>query len=343
MTRIRAVDWEGALLLLDQRQLPTRTCWVRCERAEEVAAAITNLVVRGAPAIGVAAAWGMALAAEASSDEDDLCAAAALLEAARPTAVNLAWAVRRVLGAMLEVPPAERAVRARAEAAAIAAEDAAACRAMARHGADLIPGDGPVEVMTHCNAGALATTGIGTALGVVRELAARGRLANLWSCEARPVLQGARLTAWEALQDGLPVTLIADSAAATVLAERAVAAVIVGADRIAADGGTANKVGTYPLAVLARRHHVPFYVVAPTSTVDLDLPTAMEIPIEERDGDEVRKVRGVLVAPAEVPVFNPAFDRTPPELITAIVTERGVARPPFANALAAMVRGGREG
>ncbi|HHQ47278.1 MAG TPA: S-methyl-5-thioribose-1-phosphate isomerase, partial [Acidobacteria bacterium] len=166
---------------------------------------------------------------------------------------------------------------------------------------------------------------------------------NLWSCEARPVLQGARLTAWEALQDGLPVTLIADSAAATVLAERAVAAVIVGADRIAADGGTANKVGTYPLAVLARRHHVPFYVVAPTSTVDLDLPTAMEIPIEERDGDEVRKVRGVLVAPAEVPVFNPAFDRTPPELITAIVTERGVARPPFANALAAMVRGGREG
>ncbi|NOZ94693.1 MAG: S-methyl-5-thioribose-1-phosphate isomerase, partial [Acidobacteria bacterium] len=226
------------------------------------------------------------------------------------------------------------------EAAAIAAEDAAACRAMAQHGAALIPGEGPVEVMTHCNAGALATAGIGTALGVVRELAARGRLGMLWSCEARPVLQGARLTAWEAVQDRLPVTLIADSAAATVLSTRPVAAVIVGADRIAADGGTANKVGTYPLAVLARRHDVPFFVVAPTSTVDLSLPEAAGIPIEERDGEEVRRVRGVLVAPAGVPVFNPAFDRTPPELITAIVTERGVARPPFGEPLAALA--GRE-
>ncbi len=337
MTRIRALDWkDGALLLLDQRQLPARTAWIRCETAAEVADAIAALVVRGAPAIGVAAAWGVALAAARSPEEGDLREAADLLEGARPTAVNLSWAVRRTLAAALEVPPGERAGRARAEAEAIAAEDAAACRAMARHGAALIPGEGPVQVMTHCNAGALATAGMGTALGVVRELAERGRLERLWSCEARPVLQGARLTAWEALQDGLPVTLIPDSAAATVLSSRPVAAVIVGADRIAADGGTANKVGTYPLAVLARRHNVPFLVVAPTSTVDLSIPDASGIPIEERDADEVRRIRGVLVAPPEVPVFNPAFDRTPPELITAIVTERGVARPPFEHSLAVL-------
>ena len=338
MTRIRALDWsDGALLLLDQRQLPGRTAWIRCETAEQVAEAIAGLVVRGAPAIGVAAAWGMALATARSPEEDDLRAAAALLESARPTAVNLSWAVRRTLKAVLEVPPGERAARARAEARAIAAEDAAACRSMARLGADLIPGEGPVEVITHCNAGALATAGMGTALGVIRELAGRGRLARLWACEARPVLQGARLTAWEALQDGLPVTLIPDSTAATVLSSGSVAAVIVGADRIAADGGTANKIGTYPLAVLARRHGVPFLVVAPTSTVDLSIPDAGGIPIEERDPDEVRRIRGVLVAPADVPVFNPAFDRTPPELITAIVTEEGVAEPPFGPSLTALL------
>jgi len=338
MTRIRALDWkDGTLLLLDQRQLPTRTAWIRCETAAEVAEAIAGLAVRGAPAIGVAAAWGLALAAAASPEDTDLREAAKLLESARPTAVNLSWAIRRTLSVTLAVSPEERAERARAEAGAIAAEDAAACRAMARHGADLLASGEPVEVMTHCNAGALATAGIGTALGVVRELAGRGRLKRLWSCEARPVLQGARLTAWEALQDGLPVTLIPDSAAATVLSTRKLAAVIVGADRIAADGGTANKIGTYPLAVLALRHGVPFLVVAPTSTVDLAIPDAARIPIEERDADEVRRIRGVLVAPSDVPVFNPAFDRTPPELITAIVTESGVARPPFGPALTAMV------
>jgi len=337
MTRIRALNWEeGRLLLLDQRQLPARTAWIRCETPDQVAQAIASLVVRGAPAIGVAAAWGMALAAAASPREDALHRAAALLEGARPTAVNLSWAVRRVLKTALAAPPDRRAEAARAEAEAIAAEDAAACRVMARHGAGLVPGRGPVQVMTHCNAGALATAGMGTALGVIRELAGRGRLERLWACEARPVLQGARLTAWEALQDGLPVTLIPDSAAATVLSSGTVAAVIVGADRIAADGGTANKVGTYPLAVLAARHGVPFFVVAPISTVDLAIPDASGIPIEERDPEEVRRIRGVLVAPAGVPVFNPAFDRTPPELISAIVTDRGVAMPPFGEALAAM-------
>ncbi len=340
MTRIRALDWDDdALLLIDQRQLPLRTAWVRCTTATEVARAIAALVVRGAPAIGVAAAYGMALAAREDPGDAGLAAAAKILRSARPTAVNLAWAVNRVLAAATEVPPAERAARAIAEARAIEAEDAAACRAMARHGADLVGGEGPVEVLTHCNTGALATAGIGTALGVVRELAARGRLARLWACEARPVLQGARLTAWEALRDGLPVTLLADTAAAGVLRSRPLAAVLVGADRIAADGAVANKVGTYPLAVLARRHGVPFLVVAPTSTVDLSIPDGAGIPIEERDGDEVRRVGGVAVAPPEVAVYNPAFDVTPPELVTAIVTDRGVARPPYAAALAALCRG----
>ncbi len=332
--------WEdGELLLLDQRQLPSRVAWVRCGDAAAVASAIRDLVVRGAPAIGVAAAYGMALAAAADPSAPALEAAAARLRSARPTAVNLRWAVERVLERALAAPPPERAAAALAEARAIHAEDEAACEAMARHGADLVPGGGPVEVLTHCNTGALATAGIGTALGVVRELARRGRLARVWACEARPVLQGARLTAWEAVRDGLPVTLIADAAAATVLATRDLAAVLVGADRIAADGSVANKVGTYPLAVLAARHGVPFLVVAPTSTVDLEVPTGAAIPIEERDPDEVRKVRGVTVAPEAVEVYNPAFDVTPPELVAAIVTERGVARPPYREALRWLVEG----
>lgn len=340
-TTVRSLDWEeGALLLLDQRQLPGRTAWIRCETPEAVASAIAGLVVRGAPAIGVAAAYGMALAAARDPSEAALRDAAAALAAARPTAVNLAWAVERVLERTLEAAPDVRAAAALAEARTIHREDERACEAMARHGADLVPGDGPVEVLTHCNTGALATAGIGTALGVVRELARRGRLARLWAGEARPVLQGARLTAWEAVHDGLPVTLLADAAAATVIATRPLAAVLVGADRIAADGATANKIGTYPLAVLARRHGVPFLVVAPTSTVDLSVPGGAAIPIEERDGDEVRRIRGALVAPEAADVFNPAFDVTPPELITAIVTEAGVARPPFGETLRPLVENG---
>jgi methylthioribose-1-phosphate isomerase len=334
ITRVRALEWdETALLMLDQRQLPRRTAWVRCESPEAVASAIASLVVRGAPAIGVAGAYGVVLAALRDPQDEPLKRAAERLAAARPTAVNLAWAVNRVLEAALAAAPGERAEAALREARSIEREDEAACRAMASHGAELIPGSGPVEVLTHCNTGALATAGIGTALGVVRELHRRGRLARVWACEARPVLQGARLTAWEAAQDGLPLTLVPDSAAATVMGSRPLAAVLVGADRVAADGATANKVGTYPLAVLAERHGVPFFVVAPTSTVDLAVAGGAGIPIEERDPDEVRRLHGVWVAPEEVEVFNPAFDVTPPELITAIVTERGVARPPFGPAL----------
>ncbi len=341
MTRIRALEWDGeALLLLDQRQLPARTAWIRCATSGEVAAAIASLVVRGAPAIGAAAAWGAVLAVREARDAGTLAARLEELRSARPTAVNLRWAVDRVARAVESLPPAERPAAAAAEAEAIQEEDAAACRAMARHGADLLGEGPPVEVLTHCNTGALATAGMGTALGVVRELHARGRLARLWACETRPVLQGARLTAWEAVQDGLPVTLIVDSAAATVLASRPVAAVLVGADRIAADGSTANKVGTYPLAVLAARHGIPFHVVAPTSTVDLSLPGGAAIPVEEREADEVRTLRGMPLAPPGVDVFNPAFDVTPPELVTAIVTERGVARFPFREELALLCGGG---
>ncbi|NOZ79579.1 MAG: S-methyl-5-thioribose-1-phosphate isomerase [Acidobacteria bacterium] len=337
-SKIRTLDWDnGTLLLLDQRQLPLRTAWVRCATAKEVAGAIGTLVVRGAPAIGVAAAYGMALAALEDPAGHALRDAANHLKLARPTAVNLAWAVDRVLAAAMSGLPETRAARALAEARTIEDEDAAACLRMARLGADLLPGAAPVELMTHCNAGALATAGIGTALGVIREVAGRGRLRRLWAPEARPVLQGARLTAWEAMQDGLPITLMADTAAASVLRAGRVAAVFVGADRIAADGAVANKVGTYPLAVVAARHGVPFYVVAPVSTVDLETPSGDAIPIEERDGDEVRRVRGMAVAPPGVDVFNPAFDVTPPGLVTAIVTDRGVARPPYGDALATLI------
>ncbi len=333
MMAVKALDWDdGALLLFDQRQLPVRTAWVRCTTAGEVAAAIAQLVVRGAPAIGVAAAYGVALSARRDPELASLEVAARGLEAARPTAVNLTWAVQRLLARLRGVPERERAAVALAEARAIQAEDEDACRHMAQYGADLFP-DAEVEILTHCNTGALATAGIGTALGVVREIASRGRLGRLWMCEARPVQQGARLTAWEAEREGLPATLICDTAAGAVLSQRPIAAVVLGADRIAADGSAANKIGTYQLAVLAARHGVAFYVVAPTSTIDLDLPDGSSIPIEERDADEVRRVRGVQVAPPEIEVFNPAFDVTPPDLVTAIVTEKGVARPPFAAGL----------
>ena len=333
---VKALDWDGdALLLLDQRQLPVRTAWIRCSTADEVAAAISQLVVRGAPAIGVTAAYGLALAVRQDPELNGIERAAADLVAARPTAVNLAWAVRRLLTRVRDLPAQERAEAALAEARAVQAEDEDACLRMARNGASLFKDD-RVEILTHCNTGALATAGIGTALGVVREVFSRGRLARLWMCEARPVQQGARLTAWEAEREGLPATLICDTAAGAVLSQRPIAAVIVGADRIAADGSTANKIGTYQLAVLAARHGVPFYVVAPTSTVDLDLPDGSSIPIEERDADEVRRVRGLQVAPPAIDVFNPAFDVTPPDLVAAIITEGGVARAPLADGLRAL-------
>jgi methylthioribose-1-phosphate isomerase len=333
-TTVAALRWGDGLELLDQRLLPQRERWVAVPDAAAAGRAIRNLTVRGAPAIGLAAAY--ALAAETRRDPGlaRLRRVARRLAAARPTAADLAHAVARVVAAVEGAPPSERFSRALAAARGLHAADAAACLAIGRHGAALFDRV-PVALLTHCNAGALATGGIGTALGIVRALHAEGRLVRLYACEARPVLQGARLTAWEAVRDAIPVTLLADSAAASLLASGAVGGVVVGADRIAADGSVANKVGTYPLALAAARHGVPFVVAAPTTTFDLACATGREIPIEQRGADEVRRVRRVAVAPAGVDVYNPAFDVTPPEFVTAIVSERGAARP----VTAATVRG----
>jgi len=335
-TRVTPVRWRDGLELLDQRLLPHRVQWLRPQGAADAAHLIRDLAVRGAPAIGIAAAYALAQQARQTPHLGRLRAAAARLAAARPTATNLRWAVARVLAAATAAPPAARAAAALAEARAIHEEDAAACLAIGAHGAELF--SGRVAILTHCNAGALATGGIGTALGVVRTLHAQGRLVRLYACEARPVLQGARLTVWEAMRDGIPVTLLADSAAASLLASGAVQGVVVGADRIAADGSVANKVGTYPLAVVAHRHGVPFVVAAPVSTFDLHCPDGAAIPIEQRGAAEVQRCGGARVAPRAVAVFNPAFDVTPAELVTAIVSERGVARPVEAQQVARIGR-----
>ncbi len=334
---IAPVRWSGdRLLLLDQTRLPGEELTREYRRWEDVADAIRTLVVRGAPAIGVAAAFGIALAARQSraASVDDLLAdldvALKGLAATRPTAVNLFWALDRMRRTALEARGATTdALRARllAEAEAILAEDVAANRALGDHGARLVaPG---ARILTHCNAGALATAGYGTALGVIRSAHAQGKVALVWVDETRPVMQGSRLTAWECDREGIPHRLIADVAAASVMARGEVDLVVTGADRIAANGDTANKIGTYGVAVLARHHGVPFYVAAPLSTIDPTLPSGAAIPIEERDGDEVRRVGTQRTAPAGSPVFNPAFDVTPAALITAIITERGVFRPPF--------------
>ncbi len=324
-TRVSPLRWRDGLQLLDQRQLPGRSVWVEIADAAAATRAIRALVVRGAPAIGLAAAYAMAAEARRNDDVRRLRRPASALAAARPTATNLAWAVRQVLAACEVAPAGERAEAALAAAQALHAADAAACEAIALHGAALFRGS--VALLTHCNAGALATGGVGTALGVVRALHAQGRLVHVYACETRPVLQGSRLTAWELLEDGIPVTVLPDSAAATLLARGVVQGVVVGADRIAGDGAVANKVGTYPLAVLAARHGVPLVVAAPTTTFDLGCPSGAGIPIEERDGEEVRRFRRCRVCPGAAKVFNPAFDVTPPELVFAIVSERGVASP----------------
>jgi methylthioribose-1-phosphate isomerase len=302
--------WEhGALLVLDQRALPGTESWIPCESVAQVADCIRTLAVRGAPAIGIAAAYGMALAA---AREEDLAAAARTLRATRPTAVNLGWAVDRALAAdggdLLEL------------ARQIHADQHEADRRLARLGAERFqPGD---SALTHCNAGALATGGYGTAGGVLRAAWDAGRLAQVWVDETRPLLQGARLTAWELERAGIPYRVVTDSAAGSLLASGAVDRIVVGADRIAANGDIANKIGTYPLAVLAARHKVPFYVAAPVSTIDPETPTGAAIPIEERDPAEV--------APG---AFNPAFDVTPAELVHAIFTEAGVLEAPYEEAI----------
>ena len=318
---------DGALHLLDQRRLPARSEIVAVRSARATADAIRDMVVRGAPAIGCAAAYGMALAARAGEDFET--ARQALLES-RPTAVNLRWAVERLWRVQ---PRTFEALK--AEADRVLAEDLAACRAIGRHGAALVP-DGK-GILTHCNAGGLATAGYGTALGVVRAALEAGKKCGVFADETRPWLQGARLTAWELLQDGIPVTLLPDVAAASLLGSGRIGCVVVGADRIARNGDTANKVGTYPLALAAQAAEVPFFVAAPTNTVDLRARSGGEIPIEQRSPSEVTHLAGARVAAEGVDVFNPAFDVTPARYISAIVTERGVVRAPFDQSLPALL------
>jgi methylthioribose-1-phosphate isomerase len=325
-----------AIELLDQTRLPAAEESLLCTDVPQLVDAIRRLVVRGAPLLGVAGAFGVALAAARG---DDVEAAAAAIAGARPTAVNLGWGVRQALAAYAAAaggvgpvpvnnPGAQAAL---AVARSIAADDAAASAAMARHGLSLVPAG--ARILTHCNTGSLVSAGAGTAFAVILAAHQAGRLARLWIDETRPLLQGARLTAWEARRAGLPHAVLPDGAAASLMAAGAVDLVLTGADRIAADGSVANKVGTYSLAVLARHHNVPFVVVAPVSTVDLDMPDGASIIVEHRSADEVTSVAGQPVAPPGTGAYNPAFDVTPPALLTAIVTEQGVMQPVTAGNL----------
>ena len=327
---IRAVSWHGDhLRLLDQRRLPAEESYVDCRSAGEVADAVRDLAVRGAPAIGIAAAWGVVLAAQA--DPGSIEAAIARLRAARPTAVNLMWALDRMQRALARGADAAALAR---EAQAIQEEDLAANRHMGELGAGLIdPGAG---VLTHCNTGSLATAGYGTALGVIRAGVESGRIARVFAGETRPWLQGARLTIWELLRDGIPATLVADSAAAHLMKTGDVQWVVVGADRIAANGDTANKIGTYQLAISARHHGVRFMVVAPSSTVDMHTPDGSAIEIELRSPDELFAWGGQRTVADGAHAWNPVFDVTPAELIDAIVTERGVIERPNAAVMQAV-------
>jgi methylthioribose-1-phosphate isomerase len=333
---------DDAVVMIDQRLLPAREVYVRCRDHREVADAIKSMVIRGAPAIGVAAAMGLALGVRGSKAEGgalraEFEAMCRDLAATRPTAVNLFWAIERMKRRFEATPGASRAVLADAmaeEARTIEREDLEACEAMGDHGAGLLPQD--VRVLTHCNAGALATAGYGTALGVIRSAAKAGKVRAVFADETRPYLQGARLTAWELVREGIPTTLIADNMAGHLMARGEIDAVIVGADRIARNGDVANKIGTYTVAVLARENGLPFYVAAPVSTFDLDMASGEGIPIEERPAAEVTHHADRLLAPDGVSVRNPAFDVTPHRYVTAIICERGVARPPYTESLAAL-------
>lgn len=324
--RFKTIEWrDHCLHLLDQRALPSHVTTVVCRTANEVAESIRNLTVRGAPAIGVAAGYGMVLALGDPASVDGLGGAAEILKSARPTAVNLAWAVDRMLRVSGELTPLEsRVLRAilEREAIAIHEEDAAMCRKIGEHGATLLA-DG-MTVLTHCNAGALATAGIGTALGIIYTAKEQGKRLHVFADETRPVLQGARLTMWELMQEGIDATLITDNTAASLFYAGKIDAVIVGADRIARNGDVANKIGTYNLAVLAAHHGVPFYVAAPQSTFDADIATGVEIPIEERSPSEVMEMGGQAIAPLGSRVFSPAFDVTPHLLVTAFISDQGI-------------------
>jgi methylthioribose-1-phosphate isomerase len=326
---------DGVVVLLDQTQLPGRRCERRCTTVAELIDAIEVLAIRGAPALGIAGAMGVALAVEAAPVHpvglrQYVAEQAALVAAARPTAVNLAWGVAQALAELDRgfTSPQEARGRVAACARRIHADEVERCRAMGRHGADLLPAD--ATVVTQCNTGGLATGGYGTALGVVHALAERGGSPHVYVPETRPLLQGARLTAYELAEAGIGHTLVTDNAVGAILREGGVDAMLVGADRIAANGDTANKIGTYPLAVLAAHHGVPFYVVAPTSTIDPATADGDAIPIEQRPPTEVTSFAGVQTAPTATRARNDAFDVTPADLIAAIITERGVARPPYA-------------
>jgi methylthioribose-1-phosphate isomerase len=338
---IQTLEWTSrGVVFIDQTKLPTEEVFVTCTTHEQVAEVIRSMVVRGAPAIGVAAAMGIALGVrnsravnlgELEKEFDEICES---IRQTRPTAVNLFWAIRRmrekfvslqrrtvgeIQGALIE------------EAQRMHAEDIAANQAMGRHGATLMPSSG--GVLTHCNAGALATAGYGTALGVIRAAVEAGKKIHVYADETRPFLQGSRLTAWELMKDGIPTTVISDNMAGVMMQKGKIGAIVVGADRIAANGDVANKIGTYTVAILAKEHDIPFYVAAPISTVDLATPDGARIPIEQRDQREVTHIGGKQMTPDGVGIENPAFDVTPAKYVSAIITERGIARPPYTESL----------
>jgi len=331
---VETIEWTAeGVVMIDQTRLPRETVFVTCRSYGEVADAIKTMIIRGAPAIGVAAAMGVAIGVERSEDDFDLICST--LAATRPTAVNLFWGIermRRLHATLAGQSRAELASALIAEARRVKDEDVAICMAIGSHGAPLVP-DGKT-VLTHCNAGALATAGYGTALGVLRAAVAAGKKIDVFADETRPFLQGARLTAWELQEDGIPTTLITDNMAGHFLKSGRIGCVVVGADRIAGNGDVANKIGTYGVAVLAKENGVPFYVAAPISTLDLTLSSGDQIPIEERSSKEVTEVYGVPVAPEGIAVLNPAFDVTPNRYVAGIITEKGVAYPPFTESLA---------
>jgi methylthioribose-1-phosphate isomerase len=338
---IQTLEWtDSGVRFIDQTKLPTEETYVTCETHQQVADAIRTMVVRGAPAIGVATAMGIALGVKNSKAESvgelkrefgQICD---VMAKTRPTAVNLFWAIRRLQDKfeLLRVRPLAQIKQALIdEAQRMHAEDIAANQAMGRHGATLMPATG--GVLTHCNAGALATCGYGTALGVIRAAVEQGKKIHVYADETRPFLQGSRLTAWELMKDGIPTTVISDSMAGTIMSQGKIGAIVVGADRIAANGDVANKIGTYTVAVLAKEHGIPFYVAAPLSTIDLEASDGTKIPIEQRNPREVTHIADKQMVPEGVQVENPAFDVTPAKYVTAIVTEHGIARAPYAESL----------
>ena len=333
---VKTMEWQhDALEILDQTKLPVEISFIKCFDYLRVAEAIKRLEVRGAPAIGAAAGFAMVLGwqqlmREGRADLQSFAAIRDELIAARPTAVNLAWAANKLYAkaeAMAGQSAEEIAAALEALAQKIYADDIACNKKMGEYGAELLPPH--TRILTHCNAGALATCGWGTALGVIRAAHAQGKIDMVYADETRPLLQGARLTVWELMQDNIPVTVITDNMAAWTMKQKGINAVVTGADRIALNGDTANKIGTYGVALAAKHHGIPFYIAAPVSTFDFNIATGADIPIEERSADEVRRLQGVVTAPQDAPAYNPAFDVTPAELITGIITEYGVIKPPY--------------